>query len=185
MPSNRQHIDNEDAFGSTGEFHAGLMGILWGPGANIAIFLVLYNYRKIWVWLHGAYFFIVTILTLASSIPILTYTGIISANSNTNYKYSASTLNIHYLVGIACMIAITIVTFLGIATKLMNIFGAKSNSILIIRKIHAITGYLIALLCKANNYIITNGSGLLIACDAIFAILIIIWKLIFPRMEHK
>ena len=40
-------------------------------------------------------------------------------------------------------------------------------------------------LCKANNYVIVNGFGGLIAVDVITVILIIIWKLFFPRMEAK
>jgi hypothetical protein len=50
-----------------------------------------------------------------------------------------------------------------------------------------ISGYLIVILCKINSYVINTGAQLiaLIVVDAIFAILIIIWKIMFPKMEAK
>jgi hypothetical protein len=61
------------------------MAIIWGPAADVAIFLVLYNYRKLWTWVHGGFFLFAAIITLATSIPMLTYTGVISANSTVIY----------------------------------------------------------------------------------------------------
>lgn len=161
------------------------MGILWGPGANIAIFLAYYSYRKLWPWVHGVYFLFATIVTVATSISILQKTGIIAADSTEYKKYSGSTLNIHYLVGIVAFSATSLATLLGILTKLLNIFQAKSNTILLIRKIHLIAGYLFAALCKADVYIIANSRAGWIIQDAIFAILFVIWKIFFPKLEDK
>lgn len=66
-----------EKFGPTEELHKEYMGAIWGPGANIAILLAFYNYRKIWSWIHGIYFLLAVVMTLVSSIPILTTTGII------------------------------------------------------------------------------------------------------------
>lgn len=64
-------------FGPTSHNHKELMPLIWGPAANIALFLVLYNYRKIWSWIHGAFFSIANIITLSTSLPILFHTGFI------------------------------------------------------------------------------------------------------------
>jgi hypothetical protein len=104
----KPHFDEEAVFGSTGEAHAGLMAAIWGPGINIAIILAMYSYRKWWGYVHAAAGAFACLYTLGTSIPILFYTGIISKDSNQNYKYAATTLNYHYLVGIACMFVIFI-----------------------------------------------------------------------------
>jgi hypothetical protein len=102
------HIDEDAVFGSTGGAHAGLMAALWGPGINIAIILSFYSYRKWWGILHGIYGAFTCIYTLATSLPILFYTGIIPKDSNQDLKYSAPTLNLHYLVEIACLLVVLI-----------------------------------------------------------------------------
>lgn len=131
------------------------MAVIWGPVANIAIFLAYYAYRKAWPWVHGVYFLFAVIVTLASSIPILQTTGVISASSTANYDdFSASTLNAHYIIGIICFSGVFLVAIMGILTKLLNVFQATSLNILLIRKIHLIGGYLFAALCKANCYVI-------------------------------
>ncbi len=131
------------------------MAVIWGPVANIAIFLAYYAYRKAWPWVHGVYFLLAVIVTLASSIPILQTTGVISANSTANYDdFSASTLNAHYIIGIICFSGVFLVAIMGILIKLLNAFQATSINILLIRKIHLIGGYLFAALCKVNCYVI-------------------------------
>jgi len=178
---------SDEQFGSTGDTHAGLMAGLWGPAANIAVILVLYSYRKWWVYVHAAFFLLATIITLATSIPILTYTGIISRDSTITYKYSASVLNLHYLIGITCLASITLVALTGLLTKLLNLCSAKSNTILLLRKLHSISGYLVLMLCKINNYVIEDTGTMLglLAFDVLSATMIIVWKMVFPRMEAK
>jgi len=63
-------------FGDTFEAHK-FMDAIWGPFINIAIFLVLYSYRKWWVYVHGIFGLFACIYTLATAIPILTFTGIV------------------------------------------------------------------------------------------------------------
>ena len=131
------------------------MGVLWSPCANIAIILIIYSYRKYWVWVHMAFFAIATIITLVTSIPIIFYTGLIDANSTKNYDdYSASTLRTHYLVGLVCCGLVLIVSLGGSITKLLNVCNCSSNSILYFRRIHTWSGYASVLLCKANIYLL-------------------------------
>jgi hypothetical protein len=106
--SGNQHFNEDAAYGSTGSAHAGLMAAIWGPGINMAIFLSFYSYRKWWGYIHGIAGVFACIYTLATSLPILTFTGIIQKDSTHKYNYSAATLNSHYLVGIACMFVIVI-----------------------------------------------------------------------------
>lgn len=154
-----QHIHEEDVFGSTAEAHAGLMDVLWGPGINIAIFLSFYSYRKWWGILHGIFGVFACIYTLATSLPILFYTGIIPKDSTQNLKFGASVLNPHYLVGIACMFVIAIETVMGVITKLMYYCSTKSMTIINMKKAHAIFGYLIIILCKSDYVIIQSQKG--------------------------
>ena len=175
-------------FGSSADFHSALMAAIWSPCADIAIILALYSYRKIWIWVHGGFFLFAIIYTLSTSIPILQYTGIIPANSTTNYKYPASTLNLHYVFGIACLVCMSFTALLGITTRLLNIFQIRSQILLISKKIHGFLGYIILLLCKLNISFITSNSGangLIIAEIILMTILVVVRKLIFPKMEAK
>jgi hypothetical protein len=176
----------DDEYGPTGEFHAGFMGALWSPLANIAIFLIIYAYRKYWVWLHMAFFVLATIITLASSFPILAYTGMIPANSTQKYEhYSASTLRTHYILGIVCCGAVVLVSMIGSITRLLNFFNCKSTSILLLRRIHTWSGYVAVWTCKANIYVLGEDAGGWIAVDVIFLILYVFWRLFFPKLEAR
>jgi hypothetical protein len=96
-------------FGETAEIHADLMGIIWGPVINVGIFMAMYNYRKWWGFLHGLIGIFACIFSLATALPILATTGIISRTSTANYDdFTAETLNSHYLVGIACLAIIVL-----------------------------------------------------------------------------
>jgi hypothetical protein len=54
------------------------MGLLCGPLANLAVFLALYRFRKIWGWIHGIYFIMTFLIATALTIPIWMHTGFIS-----------------------------------------------------------------------------------------------------------
>ena len=144
-----------ETFGPTADYHQDFMSTIWGPAANVAVILALYSYRKIWAWVHGSFFFLATIFSLSTAIPILSFAGIIPADSPVSYEYPASTIYLHQIIGISCLSAITLSTLLGIATKLINILNGKSSLILLFRKIHRIDGYFILTLCIVNLYIIS------------------------------
>jgi len=57
------------------------MAIIWGPAINIAIFIVLYGYRRYPFYVHAAAGLFACIYTLATSIPILLTTGILTEGS--------------------------------------------------------------------------------------------------------
>lgn len=85
------HGAEEEKFGPTAELHEALMGFLWGPGANLAILVILNKYTKYSSWIHGAYFSFAVLMTLSTAIPILLNIGIISPSSTGNYgHYSAA-----------------------------------------------------------------------------------------------
>jgi cytochrome b561 len=141
-------------FGETAEPHAEIMAILWGPAANVAIFMALYSYRRYPFFIHALFGLFACIFTLSTSIPMLMTTGIVPADSTIDEDFPGSVLNSHYLVGITCLVVITLETLLGIVTRVVNIAGGKSSTILLIKKIHQIFGFMILILCKSNIYII-------------------------------
>lgn len=106
---NQNNFINFNAiFGSTYPAHSNLMGAIWGPGINVAIFIVLYSYRKYWVYLHAFLGLFVCLFTLASTLPILVFTGIISSSSTIAPNMPGSLIHNHYLIGIACMVVVGI-----------------------------------------------------------------------------
>ena len=159
------------------------MGALWSPAANIAIFLIIYAYRKYWVWLHMLFFTFAIIITLATSLPILFHTGLIPANSTKTYDdFSATTMRTHYILGIVCCIAAGLVSLLGILTKLLNVVNTRSTIILLMRRIHTWTGYIAVLSCKANIYVLGDDIAAYIVIDVISVILYVFWRLFFPKL---
>ena len=127
-------------FTSAFKFHVYFMGALWSPLANLAIFIVIYNYRKYWIWLHNLFFAFATTITLACSIPIIMKKGI----SCTSVKNMFAT---------TALFLITLNTVLGIVTRILNICGAKSSTIIKIKKMHKYCGYLAVLSCKLTTFI--------------------------------
>ena len=178
--------EGDDDFGSTADLHESFMGALWSPCANIAIFLIIYSYRKYWVWLHMLFFTVATIITLASSLPIVFHTGFISPSSTKTYDdWSAATLATHYILGIVCCCAVALVSILGAITKLLVIINSKSTAILVLRRIHTWSGYIAVLSCKANIYVLGDDIAIWIVIDVISIVLYIIWRLKFPKLEGK
>lgn len=75
---------------------------------------------------------------------------------------------------------------LGMTLKATNIWEGSTRWILALKRIHQIFGYITVMVCKANMYLFADDTlPLLVADDFIFAVLLIIRKLIFPKMEGK
>ena len=176
--------DGYEDYGSTGGLHASMMGALWSPCANIAIILIIYSYRKYWVWVHMAYFTFATIITLVSSIPIWFYTGLIPRDSPIVYDdYSAGTLNTHYILGMVCCGLVVIASLIGVLTKVLNICNARSVTIIWVRRIHTWFSYVTVWACKVNCYIMSLGTWL--AIDIVSTIIYVVWRLMFPKLEER
>ena len=132
-----------------------------------------------------AFFTFATVITLASSLPILVYTGLIPANDPRPFEYSAATLRAHFILGIVCCISVFLVSTLGGVTKLLAICNARSTTILLFRRIHTWSGYVAVWTGKANIYILGEDAGAWIAIDAISTIVYIVWRLLFPKLEAR
>lgn len=143
-------------FGNTIEYHKQAMAELCGPAANVAILLLLHKHNKWTVILHGIYFAFLTLFTLSTSIPIIQKTGMYDKDKKTK-KSNAFIIYLHYCIGIAAMVALAVATVLGLVTKLLNLFKAKSITILFWRKMHRVAGYLILAVVKTNYYVILKG----------------------------
>lgn len=158
------------------------MAAIWGPGINVSIFIVQYSYRRYPFLIHAFCGLFACLFSLSTSIPIVAKTGIISSDSIYALEYYGSNLRSHYIVGITCVSIIFLETILGIIVKGLNLAGKNSSTILFTRKIHQIFGYIVAVACKANIYVISPNSVGLYLQDIAFVILIIIWKIKFPRV---
>ena len=168
-------MSEEADYGSTAGLHESIMLIFWGPVVDVAIFLALYTYRKWWAYIHGIIGLMISILSLASSLPILVSAGMVG-KSNEYYT--------HFIIGLVCMILIGLQAILGVTLRVVNICQGSSNTILTIRRIHQILGYTMTTLCKVNIMVIEFGDYVVfLVIDVIFAVMIIVWKVIFPRME--
>ena len=180
-------LEGGNTWGPTSGLHKMWMPWLWGPAASVAVFLAFFTFRKISTWIHGLFFLFATIMTLVTSIPILTFAGIVPADSTKHYKYPTNILNAHMIIGITCFSVVALVTILGLATQLLKFFNGRSSLLLLLKKIHAILGYLILLLCKANSLIIVKDSlfTTLIIVDISSIILAIAWKILFPSLEQN
>jgi hypothetical protein len=111
---NKEHQDDSLAFGSTFDYHTGLMAAIWGPG------MALYSYRRYPPIIHALAGMFACIYTLATTLPILLTTGIVSSTNTIAIHESGWILYIHYLGGITCLSMILISTILGIMTRIFN-----------------------------------------------------------------
>jgi hypothetical protein len=164
--------------------HTALMAAIWGPGINISIFLVMYSYRRYSFYIHAIFGYFAVIYTLATTISILLTTEVIVDNNTLAITESVSSLHVPDLISITSLCLIVGATLLGMLTRFLNVCGARSNSILRVRKFHMVAGYTAAWICKVNNYFIIGGGGMvaLLIQDVIFTVLIVIWKYQFPRL---
>lgn len=176
-----------NTWGPTSGLHKMWLPWIWGPAASVAVILALFTFKKISIWIHGIFFLFATIMTLVTSIPILTYAGIVPADSTKQYKYPTNILNAHMIIGITCFSVVCLVTVLGITTQLLKLFNGKSSLLILLKKIHTILGYLILLLCKINSLIIVkeNLFTTLLIIDVCSIVFVILWKLLLPKMEHN
>jgi hypothetical protein len=179
-----------DEFGPTYDLHSALMAVTWGPGINLAIIAALYSYRKYYTYAHVIYGFFITIYSIGTALPILLTTGILSNNQGKGKDLiSGSTIYAHYIVGISSLSVVLLQALLGIGANIMNYNNFSSASIIVIKYIHRVFGYLVAILFKSNVYIIfgpNDGSfWLFLVQDLVFAIIIIARKIVFPKMKNK
>jgi hypothetical protein len=146
-----------DIFGPTIDSHINVMYLIWGPIINIAIFVVLYSYRRYTFILHALIGLFACLYTLATAIPILMTTGVVTSDNTLN-EDEGYTLYVHYMIGITCLSIIIASTLLGMATRILNVYSAPTNAILSIRLAHKVMGYITATLCKINSYYIFGVS---------------------------
>ena len=156
-------------YGPTIGLHVYLMGAIWSPLANIAILIMICTYRKYAVWVHGLFFTFATIITLACSIPIIIKAGI-SCQSVKNMFATVS------------LFLITFNTLLGMMVKMLNICGARSSTILKVKKIHKMSGYIVVMCCKLTTFIKSDIRLVWILIDATFILIYVLCKIMFPRL---
>jgi hypothetical protein len=163
------------------------MRYLWGPGANLAVILVLYTYRKWWLWLHALFFVGSTTITLITTIPILLTTGIIYPDSDFPTSHNRQTLFNHYALGIACMVLMTIATGAGFFARIAYMASVRPKTFLIIKWSHRIGGHIVLILCKTNYYLMLKPDQLplFITLDAVMVVLFLIRRFFFPKMESR
>ena len=153
----------------------------------MAVILVLYTYRKWWLWLHALFFVGSTIITLITSIPILLTTGIVYPDSNFPTSHNRQTLYNHYVLGITCMVLMTIATGAGFFARIAYMASISPKLFLILKWSHRVGGYIVLILCKTNYYLMLKPDQLplFISLDASMVSIFLIRRLFFPKMESK
>lgn len=142
-----------EIFGPTLQLHRSLMGLLWGLGINLSIFISLYSYKKYSLYLHSLFGIFVFVYSLASSLPILFTTGLRPQPTNATHP-SSETLNLHYLVGLLSLVMISVQTLLGVGFRWLVFTNGSTMNILSAKKLHGVFGYMTAIICKINIYVI-------------------------------
>lgn len=179
--------DDNIVYGPTATVHLGVMAYLWGPAINIAIFFAMYRYRTWWVFIHAISGAFATLFTMASSLPLLVQNGIISDDSPFLDDYPL--LDIHFKIGLTCVIVISIQFLLGLLTLLLQLTKGRSIIIFNMKKIHAILGYALIILFKSNTYVNLGTDdpdfAWLLVQDILVVILIVLKKTFLPKMQEK
>ena len=160
------------------------MRYLWGPGANIAIILVLYTYRKWWTWVHGTFLALSSIATIALSLPILITTGIVYPDSDFPTNHNKQTLYSHYSIGITCMVLMIVVSAGGFVNRISFITSLCPKTVQIIKWGHRLSGYALIILCKANYYLMLKPDhlDLIIIFDVVLGVFFLLRRFFFPKM---
>lgn len=168
-------------FGATINLHMELIHYFWGPVMNFSIILALYSYRKYANILHGLLSLAISIFSLVISLNILVHYG---------WPKSTSKLSPHFIIGFTAMMSILLTIAFSLTMKLLIICKSSSVWILRLRLMHKVMGYLTMMVAKANYYYIFNWFKMdnyfwgFMAMDVTTAILIVIRKLFFPKLEH-
>lgn len=157
------------------------MKILWGLVINIGIFLALYRNRKLAILGHSLIGLAATVATISSSLMILSDMSIPVKN------LGKKDVRGHMIFGIALLGLLFIQALLGIFGRLLNCCGVGSIPIYYINKTHRVLGWILVILCKAQNFYIRSIKlkwYLFLAFDILTFSLIIIRKFTFEKMER-
>jgi len=105
------------------------------------------------------------------------------------FKIPTRIINLHQIFGIVAFSLVSLVTILGIFIQVYKIFKGRSKEVVLLKKIHRIAGYIVLVMCKTNSLIITFGGGdlftILLVVDIATTILIVTWKIFFPKLEAR
>lgn len=122
------------------------MPIMWVVGVDILTILGTLTYSRTAIIIHSGGSFFISIFSIFIALPILIrgYDHLDPVN-DTKYFY-------HVFFGTLCMCALIAQSLLGITTRLMNIFGGKSETILNVKHLHMISGIIITIGMKIQVY---------------------------------
>ena len=177
-------IDNlQGKYGETLDLHILLMRYLWGPGANVAVTLALYTYRKWWSWLHGTLLTLAAVLTIAITFPMMISAGFPYPNPDNPTAFQIKIYK-HASIGVTCMTLMVVIAFGGILNKMAFMANLNPKTVQKIKWGHRIGGYILLILCKANYYLVLRDSyiNINIITDSVLITFFIARKLLFPKM---
>ena len=169
---------------SSAAHHYG-MPYIWTVSVNVAVFVVLYKYRPLWMIAHTILAGAIVFMTLLFAIPILRANGIPNADK---YNYQR-----HYIIGVVILVLVCLQTLLGILSSVMKMMKSSPTiGIFASNTIHKYFGYVLLFLGKFQMYYILDNNGNhpdkfwgLFASDVIFFLLFVAQKIYFPTFAEE
>lgn len=125
-------------------FHRRAQLFLWIPGINILTIIGSFTAYPAAVLAHSIGCSLITILSVFDSYSLLINN--LPLDDSDHYLY------FHVILGGLCITSAVCQSLLGIFTRLSNIFGVKSINILMMKRLHMISGLILTLMMKMQIY---------------------------------
>ena len=162
------------------------MPYAWSIAINVAVFIVLYKYRPLWMFAHVILAGGISFVTLLFAFPILVAFKIPEQETPDKMRR-------HFIFGIVILAIIFLQVLMGLATNILKNFRKSPTlAIYILNKGHKYTGYVLTILAKVQSYLIiqTNGDDpdlfrALISIDAIWLAAFIFIKIWWPSLGQR
>ena len=165
--------------------HHYTMPYFWSFSINLAVLVVIYKYRPLWMLAHIIIAGGIGFMTVLTGYPFL-MVGIPPVET-------VHFLQRHFYIGLVCLPIVLIQLILGIIPSILKLIPSSSPfAIYGFNTVHKYWGYLTLIICKIQCYSLlqTNGNhpelfGLLIASEVIFIFLYVLRAFRFPTMASS
>ena len=157
------------------------MPYLWSFVIDLAVFVVLYKYRPLWMFAHVIIGFGVAFVTLLFALPILRQNGIPETEN-------AFKLQRHFIIGTVILAIVFLQVIMGITANVMKMIKTSSTvGIYFFNTFHKYLGYCLLILSKFQFFLILDHNGnhpslfwTLLAIDIVMFLLFVAQKIWFP-----
>lgn len=162
--------------------HQSSMPYLWSFVIDLAVFVVLYKYRPLWMISHVIIGLGVAFVTLLFTFPIYQVEGLPQLET-------ADHMRRHIILGLVMMSIVLVQILFGIASTVLKALPKGSAyGIYISNRVHRYMGYFLVVLAKVQIYLKMDQDGTfwaLLVVDLLLMVTFIIQKLVFPSMAES